>query len=267
MSIPAPFDLSGRVALVTGAGSPAGIGFATAKLLGQLGAQVVLGATTDRVRERAAELSAAGVAARAVTGDLTDVQVARAIVAEALDRFGRLDVVVNNAGMVSQADPSYEEGTVATMTLDTWRASLRRNLDTAFLVSQTALPHLTQRGWGRIVMVASLTGPVMAMQGDVAYATAKAGMVGFARALAVDAAGHGVTVNAVAPGWIATSSQTGHEELAGRQTPVGRSGEPAEVAAAIAWLCSPGSSYVTGQCLVVDGGNSVAEERASFPTV
>jgi 3-oxoacyl-[acyl-carrier protein] reductase len=99
------------------------------------------------------------------------------------------------------------------------------------------------------------------MAGDVGYATAKAGMVGFTRALAVDCAAQGVTVNAVAPGWIATGSQSDSESDHGRATPIGRSATPAEVANTVVWFATPGASYVTGQFLVVDGGNSIAEER------
>jgi 3-oxoacyl-[acyl-carrier protein] reductase len=265
MPIPAAFDLSGRVSVVTGAGSPDGIGFATARLLAELGAAVMVSATSARIDDRVSELRGAGFDATGMTGDLTDAGAASGLVSAALRQWGRLDIVVNNAGMISTTNPAFEEGTVDSMSLPTWEASLARNLTTAFLVTKAALPAMTSRGWGRIIMVASVTGPVMAMRADAAYATAKAGMVGLTRAAAIDAAGHGITVNAVAPGWIATGSQTPQEHDEGLATPIGRSASPGEVAAAVAWLATPGASYITGQCVVVDGGNSVAEQRAAPP--
>jgi len=184
-------------------------------------------------------------------------------VAAALERWGRLDIVVNNAGMTSAASPVFESGTAEAMDLATWQAALARNLTSAFLVTKEALPAMTAHGWGRVIMVSSLTGPVMAIRADVGYAAAKAGMVGLTRAIAVDVAGQGITVNAVAPGWIASGSQLPEEDDHGRATPAGRSGTTEEVAAAVAWLASPGASYITGQYLVVDGGNSIAEQRAA----
>ena len=242
MPIPAAFDLSGRVAVVTGTGSPDGIGFAAARLLAELGAAVMISATTSRVHDRVGELRSAGFDAAGVVGDLTDAVAASGVVSAALDHWGRLDIVVNNAGMISAAIPMFESGTVESMDLPTWQAALARNLTTAFLVTKAALPAMISRGWGRIIMVASLTGPVMAIRADVGYASAKAGMVGLTRAAAIDTASHGITVNAVAPGWIATGSQTPEERGQGRATPAGRSGSADEVAAAIAWLASPGAS-------------------------
>lgn len=247
-------------ALVTGAGSPGGIGFSAAKQLGLDGARVVLTSTTDRIHSRVDELTSLGIdAAGHVTRLDAEADVGRLF--DDLRAAGTVpSIVVNNAGMITVDDTEMDSGDIL-VSVDAWNRSLASNLTTAFLVSRSAVPAMRDAGWGRIVNVSSLTGPVMASRADVAYAAAKAGMTGLTRALAVDEAAHGITVNAVAPGWIATLSQLPGEASAGRRVPLGRSGTPEEVASAITWLASEGASYITGQVIVIDGGNSISEER------
>ncbi len=262
---PRLFSLEGRTALITGAGSPTGIGFASARLLAELGARVMVTSTTDRIHARVDELRQAGFTAHGSFGDLTEESTVERITDEAASAVGAVDILVNNAGMTSISRPGREEADQATeLPYSQWRAAIERNLDTAFLMSRAVIPHMRSRGWGRIVSVASVSGPVMAMRHEPAYAASKAGLVGLTRALAVDHAADGITVNAVAPGWIETGSQTPNERAEGFVAPVGRSAAPDEIASAIAWLATPGASYTTGQCIVIDGGNSIAEERV-FP--
>jgi 3-oxoacyl-[acyl-carrier protein] reductase len=260
--LPADLDLRGRTALVTGCGSETGIGFATARALAERGARVIMTATSDRIERRADELRAGGHDAHGVVGRLETEGAAHAVLDAARKTGGSLDILVNNAGMVSIGE-EMPPGDLD-MTLDDWRRAVDVNLTSVFLVTRAVIAEMRERRWGRVITVASTTGAVQAARDDLGYATAKAGTLGFTRALAVDEARNGITVNAVAPGWIATGSQLAQEAVEGELVPVGRSGTPSEVASAIAWLASPGASYVTGQLLVIDGGNSVAEERRVF---
>ena len=212
----APFDLTGQVALVTGAGSETGIGFASAWLLGALGARVLVTSTTSRIDERVAQLQAAGIGALGMPADLTDSSQADALVDRAVQHFGRLDVVVNNAGMTSVADPADGHADAATMGDDAWRAGISRNLDTAFFVTRAALRPMLAAGYGRVVNVASTAlggGSVdfanlqleHAFDGWQAYANTKLMNVLFSHHLAGQLAGSGVVSNALCPGLIDTN--------------------------------------------------------------
>lgn len=241
---------------MTGAGAPDGIGVAVARELVSGGARVVLGATSGRVFERAAEL---GDAAVGVTGDLTDEDSSAELVSTAVERWGRLDIVVNNAGMTSMSSGWDADDDVAGLSLAQWDAAIARNMTTAFLMCRAAVPVLTAAGYGRIVSVGSTTGTINAMPGQSSYTAAKAGLVGLSRALALEVVGSGVTVNVVAPGYVGTGSQWEFEAKAAAAGPIGRSGTPAEIASCVAFLVHESASFVTGSVLVADGGHGLPE--------
>jgi 3-oxoacyl-[acyl-carrier protein] reductase len=178
------FDLTGKRFLVTGAGSAQGIGFAAARALQQLGASLFLTSLSPRVHERALELHVFGA-----TADLTDPEDVTTLIATAVEKLGGLDGIVNNAGMTSVNDIAVGEfSSIDQISLTNWRKSFARNVESAYLVTQAALPHIRKRPGGRIVMVSSTTGTVSATRNDVAYAASKAAMAGMVRALAMDEA-------------------------------------------------------------------------------
>ncbi len=257
--------LDDQVAIVTGAGSADGIGFACARALAADGAHVVIASTTDRINVRVGELQASGGRASGFVGDLMLDGVAQALVDAAFAVAGRVDICVNNAGMIAVGIEPHNRAT-ADVTAEDWDDSLHRNLTTCFSVTRACLGAMSERGYGRIVNIASTSGPVQAFLGDPGYHAAKAGIIGLTRAIALEVAGAGITVNAVSPGWIATGAQLVGEHNAGSYTPLGRSGTPDEVAAAVRFLADPTASFITAQQIVVDGGNSLPEDRSWRPS-
>ncbi len=249
------FSLQGKVALVTGAGAVEGIGFASAKALKDCGAELWISSTSDRIYERAQEIGAHGF-----VGDLSNV----GVVEDLRGKIPNLDILVNNAGMTSISSPAApgEASTLDQISLDDWHRGMSRNIDTAFLVTRAFLPALRKSNGGRIIMMSSVTGSVMAMKEQPVYATAKAALIGLTKSLALDEAKNGITCNAILPGWITTDAISEVEKKNGLSVPMGRGGTPAEISAVVAFLASREASYITGQALVVDGGNSIMEERA-----
>ena len=243
--------LIGRVALVTGAGH--GIGRACAERLAAEGAAVVLAQRNQQEGEAVAvAIRAAGGRALSVRADLTEPNTAERVVAQAVERFGGLDVLVNNAARVPERADFLE------LTAEEWDAVMAVNLDGTFRLSQAAARVMAERGYGRIVNVLAIQMRLPLPQ-NAAYVASKGGGEALTRAMAVDLAPRGIIVNAVAPGMIMTEGWTGTSAGdptvdTGSTALVGRMGRPEEAAALVAFLASEECSFVVGQTIVCDGG-------------
>jgi|SRR5215203_1437735 len=241
-------DLSGRVALVTGASR--GIGRAIAEKLAARGAHVVAAARGDNAAATVDAIQAAGGKADALALDVTESGAAETAIAATAGKHGRLDILVNNAGIT-------KDQLMLRMKRDDWDAVLGTNLTAAFALTQAALkPMLKQRG-GRIVCISSVVGQ-SGNAGQANYAASKAGLIGFAKSVAMEVASRGITVNVVAPGLIDTDmtraiTGSAHEEWASK-IPLKRLGTPGDIASAVCFLASDEASYITGQVLAVNGG-------------
>ncbi len=257
--------LAGKHALVTGAGR--GIGAAIAGAFGREGARLtLLGREVDELELRAAELRAADVEVRTAVADVSDEAAIGDAFARAGEAFGPVEILINNAG-IARTKP------LVKMERDFWDAIIGVNLTGTYLCSRAAVGPMLARGWGRIVNVASTAGLVGGKYGS-AYCASKHGVIGFTRALAVEFAGSGVTVNAVCPGFVETAlltdalaeitAKTGRTEAQARAAMLAGSLQsrvitPDEVAAAVVWLCSDGAAAMTGQALPIEASGTVHE--------
>ncbi|HEY5700764.1 MAG TPA: SDR family NAD(P)-dependent oxidoreductase [Gammaproteobacteria bacterium] len=249
-----------RVCLITGAGSDTGIGFATARNMGSSGARVAVTSTTDRIFERVADLKADGIEAWGYVANLADRAQVRRLVDSVISDLRRIDVLVNNAGMV-QVGQQQTSSEMSDMPYEEWDQGIDRNLNTCFNITRLVLPFMIDHQYGRVVNVASVTGPLVSNPRAAVYSAAKAAMIGMSRSLAIEVAEDGITVNNVLPGWIASGSQTEEEAIAAKNTPMKRAGTPAEVADLIAYLASDEATYITGQEFIIDGGNCLQEYK------
>jgi 3-oxoacyl-[acyl-carrier protein] reductase len=241
-------DLSGRVALVTGASR--GIGRAIARKLAAQGAHVVAAARANNAAGTVQEIVEGGGKAEVAALDVSDASAIDAVIAGTLERHSRIDVLVNNAGIA-------RDQLMLRMKRDDWDAVIDTNLSAAFAITQAVLKPMIRQKRGRVVCISSVVGQ-SGNAGQANYAASKAGLIGFAKAVALEVASRNITVNVVAPGLIDTDmtrdmTADARETWAGR-IPLRRLGSPEDVAAAVCFLASDEASYITGQVLAVNGG-------------
>jgi 3-oxoacyl-[acyl-carrier protein] reductase len=250
---PAPQLLAGKVALVTG--STRGIGRGIAGTLGSAGAKIIVSGRQDNaVQAVCEELNASGIEAWGANCDIRSTEEVASLVERALERFGTIDVICQNAGI-------YPEAPIREMTREQWDEVIETNLTGTYNIVHACAPTLQDNRSGSIVLISSITGTLVGYPGHTHYAATKASLIGFMRAAALEFAPFGVRVNSVAPGSIETEglAELGLSDLAGYAIPLKRLGTPEDIGWATAFLASDLASFVTGHTFVVDGGQVIPE--------
>jgi 3-oxoacyl-[acyl-carrier protein] reductase len=241
-------DLKGKVAIVTGAGH--GIGREIALSLARNGAEVVVTDVTDAIFEVGKQIEALGSKALPIKCDVTDFEQAQDIEEKVVRKYERIDILVNNAGI-------YPQKAFLEMTADDWYKVLRVNLNGVFHCTKAVIPEMIKQRYGKIVNIASIAGAVVGFQNLTHYSASKAAIVGFTKSLALEVAQYGINVNAVAPGPIDVGDVAMNTEMyqqVTRAIPIGRMGCPIDIANLVVFLVSDESNFITGQCIVSDGG-------------
>jgi 3-oxoacyl-[acyl-carrier protein] reductase len=241
-------NLKGKIAIVTGAGH--GIGREIALTLARNGAEVVVTDVSDAIFEVGKQIEALGSKALPIKCDVTELEQAKDVEENVVKKYERIDILVNNAGI-------YPQKAFLEMTAEDWNKVLRINLNGAFHCTKAVLPKMVKQKYGKIVNIASIAGAVVAFPNLVHYSASKAAIAGFTKSLALEVAQYGINVNAVAPGPIDVGEMPVDSEMykqSVRAIPVGRMGKPADIANLVAFLVSDEANFITGQCVVSDGG-------------
>ena len=243
------YDLKGKVAIVTGAGH--GIGREIALSLARNGADVVITDVTDEIFEVSKQIEALKSKALPIKCDVSDFGQARGVEEQVLEKFEKTDILVNNAGI-------YPQKQFLDMTVEDWSKVLHINLDGVFHCTKAVIPRMISQKCGKIVNIASIAGAIVGFSNLVHYSASKAAIVGFTKSLALEVAQYGINVNAVAPGPIDVGDLMQVNSAVYEQTikaiPLGRMGRPLDIANLVVFLGSDESSFITGQCIVSDGG-------------
>lgn len=243
------YDLKGKVAIVTGAGH--GIGKEIALSLARNGADVVITDVTDEIFEVSKQIEALKSKALPIKCDVSDFGQARGVEEQVLEKFEKTDILVNNAGI-------YPQKQFLDMTVEDWSKVLHINLDGVFHCTKAVIPRMISQKHGKIVNIASIAGAIVGFSNLVHYSASKAAIVGFTKSLALEVAQYGINVNAVAPGPIDVGDLMQVNSAVYEQTikaiPLGRMGRPLDIANLVVFLGSDESSFITGQCIVSDGG-------------
>lgn len=261
--------LKGRVALITGAARPRGMGYSIGRLFARQGAGVVLTDIADQVLERADELDAEGYAAVGFKADLTDAVETNEMLRKAVDRFQKIDILCNAAGGSVAPRPRFLE-----MSVEYWDMVMDRNLRTAFNCCKAVVPYMVKQRYGKIVNISSITGTKVAYRYSTAYAASKGAVSAFTKALALEMGEYNITVNAINPGDIDTADREWTPQKGARslgdltphlRVPVSRPGRPEEIADLALFLSTDDSRFITGAEIVIDGGATLVEPYPTPP--
>jgi 3-oxoacyl-[acyl-carrier protein] reductase len=252
--------VKGKIAVITGVAGPKGIGYAIAKQLGREGATLAVTDVSKEVYDRAEELIALGYAVAPFQVDLIQLEAVQRMVEKIRAELGRIDILVNVAGGRVRGEARKPRSRrFIDVTEAAWDRGIAINLKTTFNCTKAVYPSMVQQQYGRIVNISSTTGPIGSFQGAYAYSAAKAAILGFTRALALDGADYGITVNAIAPGWIDTRDSAERRDGLESIIPLKRLGTAAEVANLALFLASDEASYMTGHLIIIDGGLHIPE--------